>query len=85
MLISAIAPAVRSAALFDPRTVREEPAAKRYRLANLVTNYCSLTSMDINLRYMLPRADLQAAALDHDYFAKPFLETWVLESLKVTS
>lgn len=76
-------PTGHSASVYDPRTIWEAPDVKRSRLYNLMVNYCSTTSHDVNLRYMFPKADLAAAVLDHSYLKKPFTQYWVLESLKV--
>ncbi|CAC5422087.1 MKL [Mytilus coruscus] len=41
---------------------------------NSLINFCSTTSMDISLRYIYPKADLQNAVHDHDYLERPFAE-----------
>ena len=41
---------------------------------NKVTNFTYFSGLDVGLRYTQKKADLQAAALDHDYLSKNFLE-----------
>jgi hypothetical protein len=41
---------------------------------NTVTNFCYFSGLDITLRYCQRKADLQAAAVDHNYFGCNFLE-----------
>jgi hypothetical protein len=45
-----------------------------------VLNYCANTSKDITMKYMWERADLQAAANDHNYMDLPVTEHWVYNS-----
>ena len=42
-----------------------------------MVNYCSATSMDISLRYIYPKANIQHAVLDHNYLEKSFAENWI--------
>jgi hypothetical protein len=42
---------------------------------NKVTAFSYYTGMDISLRYAQKKANLQAAAQDHDYLSKNFLES----------
>ncbi|CAC5380159.1 unnamed protein product [Mytilus coruscus] len=51
---------------------------------NSLINFCSTTSMDISLRYIYPKADLQNAVHDHDYLERPFAEYWIDNALMVT-
>lgn len=37
-----------------------------------VVSFCHASGMDIPMRYLFEKADLQAAILDHDYFHQPF-------------
>lgn len=59
--------------LFDPRPAqyRNLPSYQDH-VHNLVTNYCAQAGHDLAVRYLLPRADLQSASSDHDYFESPF-------------
>lgn len=46
-------------------------------------NYSATTSQDLALRYMFPRANIQATGMDHDYLQIPFTEYWVDSALEV--
>ena len=68
----------------DPRPVHFRMwAGYTDHVNSLVTNYCWASSKDIAYRYLMPKADLRAAVLDHDYASIPFTEYWVDEANKV--
>lgn len=48
-----------------------------------MVNYCSSTSMDISLRYIYPKANIQHAVLAHTYLEKSFAENWIDNALTV--
>lgn len=52
---------------------------------NTMVNYCANTSEDLALRYIFPRAVLQAAQQDHDYLPFMYTEYWVDQELKCTT
>ncbi|CAG2203849.1 unnamed protein product [Mytilus edulis] len=71
--------------LDDPRPAKFQNL-KGYNdhVRNSLINFCSTSSMDISLRYIYPKADLQNAVHDHDYLERPFAEYWIDNALKVT-
>ncbi|XP_021365774.1 uncharacterized protein LOC110458418 [Mizuhopecten yessoensis] len=72
--------------------ILQDPRPHKYRnnhgftdfVRNMMINYCASSSQDIAMRYLHPSADIQAAALDHDYFPLPFTEYLVDNALQVT-
>ena len=78
-------PGKRKCSLDDPRP----PKYRRLtgyadHVRSTVLNYCSKSSKDIAIRYLWEKANIQAAALDHDYLKLPFTEYWVDNALSVT-
>ncbi|CAG2210544.1 unnamed protein product [Mytilus edulis] len=71
--------------LADPRPLkyRNCPGYNDH-IKNTVTNYCSVSSMDLSIRYLYEKADIQAAAKDHDYCTMPLTEHWIDRANKVT-
>ncbi|XP_021369785.1 uncharacterized protein LOC110460902 [Mizuhopecten yessoensis] len=73
--------------------ILQDPRPHKYRnnhgytdfVRNMMINYCASSSQDIAMRYLHPSADIQAAALDHDYFPLPFTEYLVDNALQVIS
>ncbi|XP_076091240.1 uncharacterized protein LOC143063144 [Mytilus galloprovincialis] len=69
-----------------------DPRPEKYRrmkdytdyVRNTMVNYCAISSKDIAMRYLFPRANLLAAQHDHHYLKLPFAEHWVDEAVKVT-
>ncbi|XP_021362744.1 uncharacterized protein LOC110456373 [Mizuhopecten yessoensis] len=70
----------------------EDPRPQKYRntegyndfVRNCIINHCSATSQDVAMRYLYRRANIQVAALDHDYTPLPFTEYWVDSAVQVT-
>ena len=68
-----------------------DPRPQKYRgnsgyndhVRNIVTNYCASTSADLSFKYMIPRANINHAVLDHDYLDLPFTEYWIDAAQKV--
>ncbi len=63
----------------------EDPRPAKYRSENFrkwypemvkmaTVAYTYYSGMDVTMRYTIGRANLQVAALDHDYLSKPFLQ-----------
>ena len=52
-------------------------------VANSVTNYRSQSGKDLAFRYLIPKADLETAMLDHDYTKLPFAEYSIDRANKV--
>ena len=69
----------------DPRPahLRNVPGYNDF-VRNMVINYCSDTSHDLSMKYLYPKANLQAAAWDHAYVERPMTEYWVDKALQVT-
>ena len=73
-------------------TILDDPRPAKYRnmkgyndhVRNTMLNYCSSTSMDISLRYIYPKANIQHAVLDHNYLEKSFAENWIDNALTVS-
>ena len=71
----------------------EDPRPAKYRnlggyndyVRNSVLNFCSHTSIDIALRHIYPKADIQQASSDHNYLQETFTEYWVDEALAVST
>lgn len=71
----------------------DDPRPSKYRkwagygqfVNNLTTNYCFHSGKQVAFRYLNPKADLQAAMLEHDYTLLPFAEYWVDASNRVTA
>ncbi|XP_069105157.1 uncharacterized protein [Argopecten irradians] len=76
---------ISDAILDDPRPLkyRNNPGYTSY-VHNAAINYCSQSSMDMAMRYLIPVADLQTAAKDHDYLELPFTQHMVDRAQKVT-
>lgn len=71
--------------LTDPRQVKyRNNAGFPDRAANMVLNYCAMTSDNLTYRYLHSKADMRAATLDHDYLIKPITEYWIDSALQVT-
>ncbi|KAK6181859.1 hypothetical protein SNE40_009637 [Patella caerulea] len=69
----------------DPRALKyKKVAGYEDHVRNCTINYCSNFTRDITLRFLFPKADLQAAVLDHDYLDQHFTEYWVDNSVRVT-
>ena len=72
----------KRAAKIGRRSLLHDPRPKEFRdmpgyadfVYNATTNFCARTSLDLTMRYAYPRADLAAAALDHDYLDLPFTQ-----------
>ncbi|XP_033730972.1 uncharacterized protein LOC117320491 [Pecten maximus] len=70
----------------------EDPRPHKYRnndgypdfVRNMMVNHCAQHSQDMAMRFLHPSADIQAAALDHDYLPLPFTEYLVDKATKVT-
>ena len=75
----------KKAKLEDPRHEEDKnnPSYQAH-VYNTVVNYVASSNKDLVIRYLYPKADLQQAALDHDYCSLPFLEHWVDSANKVT-
>jgi len=54
-------------------------------VANSITNYCYHSGKHLAFRYLVPKADLQAAVFDHDYTKLPFAQYWVDRANHVTA
>ena len=71
----------------------DDPRPLKYRnlggynafVVNSVTNYCFQSGQDLAFRYLIPKADLQTAMLEHDYTKLPFAEYWVDKANFVTT
>lgn len=48
-----------------------------------INQYCSSTGRRVSFSYLLPRADLRNAMIDHQYLNRPFVEYWVDRALQV--
>ncbi|XP_056005265.1 uncharacterized protein LOC125664437 [Ostrea edulis] len=55
------------------------------RVRNMVLNHCAETSDNLTYRYLIEKANIQAAVLDHDYLERPFTEYWVQRAVEVTA
>lgn len=70
--------------LADPRPLKfRKLAGYNDFVRNNVINYCSRTSHDLAMRYIYPKANLQAAVHDHAYLERSFTEYWVDKGLQV--
>ncbi|XP_071150729.1 uncharacterized protein [Mytilus edulis] len=70
--------------LNDPRPLKyRNDNTFNYRVRNLMLNYCSQTSKDLSIRYLYSKADIQAAAIEHNYSTIPFTEHWVDHAVEV--
>ena len=77
-------PDASSSNIFDPRpTAYQGGEDKNAKLYSLMVNYVYDSNHDINLRYMYPRANLQAAVDDHDYLDRPYTEYWIKNNVMV--
>ncbi|XP_069105993.1 uncharacterized protein [Argopecten irradians] len=71
----------------------DDPRPERYRgnagynafVKTQVINYCAASSKDLAFRYLMPKANIQVAARDHDYSTLPITEHWVDAGNKVLS
>ena len=60
----------------------DDPRPLKYRnretftdeLFMTIVNYTAKSSSDISWRYMIPRADLESAQIDHDYLKDPYCQ-----------
>ena len=85
MLIRSGSPVKASSVGRKRKSADEDPRPKQCRtwtsytayVSSLVTNYCWNSSKDTAFRYLMPKANLQAAMVDHDYVELPFAEYWV--------
>ncbi|XP_056019205.1 uncharacterized protein LOC125669865 [Ostrea edulis] len=55
------------------------------RVRNMVLNHCAETSDNLTYRYLIEKANIQAAVLNHDYLERPFTEYWVQRAVEVTA
>jgi hypothetical protein len=70
---------------YDPRPVKfRNWEGYNAHVSNMVSNYCYETKSDLAFRYLMPKADLQSAILDHDYLPAPFTQYWIESALKVS-
>ncbi|XP_055997743.1 uncharacterized protein LOC125646321 [Ostrea edulis] len=62
--------------LEDPRKEKYLKYTSGYSSSvyNCMVNYCSMSSMNIIMRYSTPSTSLQVASRDHDYLQLPFTE-----------
>ena len=74
----------RKVNLDDPRPLhlRQRPD-RQDRMRNLLINFVAKTGKDITARYIFNGANLQVAALDHDYLDVPFTEHAVRRRIQV--
>ncbi|XP_033739376.1 uncharacterized protein LOC117326767 isoform X1 [Pecten maximus] len=71
----------------------DDPRPERFRgnngynsfVRSQVINYCAVSSKDLAFRYLMPKANIQVAARDHDYTTLPMTEHWVDTGTKVSS
>ncbi|XP_056005483.1 uncharacterized protein LOC125659233 [Ostrea edulis] len=69
----------------------DDPRPLKYRcmegyndhVRNVLINYMSDSNTEMAFKYLMPKADLQAAVQDHDYLKQPYTEYWIDEALKV--
>ena len=74
-------------------SILEDPIPAKYRnmggytdkVRKSVINFCAHTSMDMALRYIYPKANIQQASIDHNYLRKPFTEYWIDTTQAVSS
>ncbi|XP_069117170.1 uncharacterized protein [Argopecten irradians] len=72
--------------------VLEDPRPHKYRnnpgypdfVRNMMVNHCNQYSQDMAMRFLHPSADIQTAALDHDYLELPFTEYLVDKATKIS-
>jgi hypothetical protein len=65
--------------LFDPRPLEyRNMTGYSDFVRNHLINFVASSQCDISLRYLYPRANIQAAEDDHDYCRLPFLQHWIV-------
>ncbi|XP_074643803.1 uncharacterized protein LOC141915295 isoform X2 [Tubulanus polymorphus] len=74
----------REVSMEDPRPVKyRKSAGYEDYVRGIVLNYCSVSSLDLPIKYKYKKADIKTAAIDHDYLKKTLLEYWVENSIKL--